>query len=192
MLFHAALSERTAGRNEEAAFLFLAARLRTARQILFEQGDRPQLIATMMMTVGPLIMPVLEADPELARRVVRRTIDWDRSTPDPFRDRQDASSGENARKIAEIDDGLRRLPDQIRANTARIAKAGEENEKAERQLKNMYAERCGSGIQEPVAAEAATTRIQRWEGRACVAKGEPPRPLASRPSPRRRPGPIPP
>jgi hypothetical protein len=159
-LFHAALSERTAGRNEEAAFLFLAARLRTSRQILFEQGDRPQLLATMLMTVGPLIMPVLEADPELARRVVRRTIDWDRSTPDPFRDRQDASSGENARKIAEIDDGLRRLPDQIRANTARIAKAREENEKAERQLKNMYAERCGSGILEPVAAEAATTRIQ--------------------------------
>ncbi|MDB5909036.1 MAG: hypothetical protein JWP34_3150 [Massilia sp.] len=160
MLFHAALSERTAGRNEEAAFLFVAARLRTSRQILFEQGDTPQLLATMMMTVGPLIMPVLEADPELARRVVRRTIDWDRSTPDPFRDRQDASSGENARKIAEIDDGLRRLPDQIRANTARIAKAREENETAERQLKNMYAERCGSGILEPVAAEAATTRIQ--------------------------------
>jgi hypothetical protein len=161
LLFHAALSERMAGRNEEAAFLFLAARLRTARQILFERGDRPQLIATMMMTVGPLIMPVLETDPELARRVVSRTIEWDRATPDPFRDRQDASSGENARKIAEIDNGLRRLPDQIRANSARIAEARVDNEKAERQLKKMYAERCGSGILEPVAAEAATTRIQR-------------------------------
>ena len=92
MLFHAAAGERMAGRKEEAAFLYLAARLRTARQILFESGDRPQLMAIMNMAVGPLVMPALEADAELARRVVRRVIEWDRSTPDPFRDRQEAKS----------------------------------------------------------------------------------------------------
>ncbi len=78
MLFHAASGERAAGRKEEAAFLFLAARLRTSRQILFENGDRP-LLTIMMMTVGPLVMPVLEADPELARRVVKRVIGSTRS-----------------------------------------------------------------------------------------------------------------
>jgi hypothetical protein len=160
MLFHAASGERATGRKEEAAFLYLAARLRTSRQILFEKGDRPQLLTIMMMTVGPLVMPVLEADPELARRVVQRVIDWDRSTPDPFRDGEEAKSGEIAKKIAEIDAGLARLPDQIRNNPARVAKAREENEQADRQIKSMHAQRCGPGTLDPVDAEAAAERIK--------------------------------
>jgi hypothetical protein len=160
MLFHAASGERAAGRKEEAAFLYLTARLRTSRQILFEKGDRPQLLTIMMMTVGPLVMPVLEADPELARRVVKRVIDWDRSTPDPFRDKEEAKSGEIAKKIAEIDAGLARLPDQIRDNPARVAKAREENEQAERQIKAMDVQRCGPGTLDPVDAEAAAERIK--------------------------------
>ena len=160
MLFHAASGERVAGRKEEAAFLYLAARLRTSRQILFEKGDRPQLLAIMMMTVGPLIMPVLEADPELARRVVRRVIDWDRSTPDPFRDQEAAKSGEIAGKLAEIDAGLARLPDQIRDDPDRVARARDADEQAERQIKSTHAERCGPGTLDPVDAEAATERIK--------------------------------
>lgn len=160
MLFHAASGERVAGRKEEAAFLYLAARLRTSRQILFEKGDRPQLLAIMMMTVGPLIMPVLEADPELARRVVRRVIDWDRSTPDPFRDREAAKSGGIAEKLAEIDAGLARLPDQIRDDPDRVAKARDADEQAGRQIKSTHAERCGPGTLDPVDAEAATERIK--------------------------------
>lgn len=106
MLFHAASGERLAGRREEAAFLYLAARLRTSRQILFEKGDRPQLLSIMLMTSGPLVMPILKADPELARRVVKRVIDWDRATPDPFREREAAKSGEIAEKLAAIDAAL--------------------------------------------------------------------------------------
>lgn len=160
MLFHAASGERAAGRTEEAAFLYLAARLRTSRQILFEKGDRPQLLTIMSVTVGSLIMPVLEADAELAGRVVRRMIDWDRSTPDPFRDREEAKSGEIAKKIAEIDAGLARLPDQIRDNPDRVAKARAENEQAERQIRTMYAQRCGPGTLDAVDAEAAAERIK--------------------------------
>ncbi len=160
MLFHAASGARMAGRKEEAAFLYLAARLRTSRQILFEKGDRPQLLAIMIMTTGPLIMPVLEADPELARRVVRRAIEWDRSTPDPFRDQEAAKSGEFPEKLAAIDAGLARLPDQIRDDPARVAKARDGDEQAERQIKSTRAERCGPGTLDPVDAEAATERIK--------------------------------
>lgn len=161
LLFQAASAERAAGQNEEAAFLFLAARLRTSRQILFEKGDRPQLLAIMMMTVGPLIMPMLEADPDLARRAVQRVIDWDRSTPDPFRDREEAKSAEVSSKIAEIDAGLARLPDQIRNNPARVAKARDENDQAEREIRALHARRCGPGTLDPVNAEAAAERITR-------------------------------
>lgn len=160
MLFHAASGERMAGRNEEAAFLYLVARLRTSRQILFEKGDRPQLLSIMLMTTGPLVMPVLEADPELARRVVRRVIDWDRATLDPFREREAAKSGEIAEKLAAIDVGLARLPDQIRDDPARVAQARQALADTERQIKSSYAQRCGPGTLDPADAEAATERIK--------------------------------
>lgn len=161
LLFHAATGERMAGRNEEAAFLFLAARLRTSRQILFEKGDRPQLLSIMLMTSGPLVMPVLEADPELARRVVTRVIDWDRTTPDPFREREAAKSGEMAEKIAAIDAGLARLPEQLRDDPARVARARQALDLSERQIKASYAQRCGPGTLDPADAGAAKERIAR-------------------------------
>lgn len=164
MLFHAATGERIAGRNEEAAFLYLAARLRTSRQILFEKGDRPQLLSIMLMTTGPLVMPVLEADPELARRVVKHVTDWDRATPDPFREREAAKSGEMAEKLAAIDAGLARLPDQLRdrlrTEPARVAQARQALDESERQIKASYAQRCGPGTLDPADAEAATERIK--------------------------------
>ena len=159
-LFQAALAQREAGHIEDAAFLFLAARLRTSRQILFEKGDRPQLLTIMVMSVGPLVIPVLEADANLARRVVRRTIAWDRVTPDPFRDRPEAKSGEIGKKMAEIDAGLARLPDQIADNPERVAQAREQNKESELQIKAMYTQRCGPGTLDLLDAEAATERIQ--------------------------------
>lgn len=160
LLFHAASGERAAGRKEEAAFLYLAARLRTSRQILFEKGDRPQLLAIMIMTTGSLVMPTLEADPELARRAVGRVIDWDRSTPDPFRDREAAKGGEIAAKLVEIDAGLARLPDQLRDDPARVARAREADAAADGQVKSIHAGLCGPGSLDPVDAEAATERIK--------------------------------
>ncbi len=160
MLFHAASGERMAGRREEAAFLYLAARLRTSRQILFEKGDRPQLLSIMLMTSGPLVMPILEADPELARRVVKHVIDWDRATPDPFREREAAKSGEIAEKLAAIDAALTRLPDQLRDDPARVAQARQALDESERQIKASYAQRCGPGTLDPADAEAATERIK--------------------------------
>lgn len=160
MLFHAAMGERMAGRKEEAAFLYLAARLRTARQILFEKGDRLQLIAVMSMTVGPLVMPVLEADPALARTVVKRVIDWDRSTPDPFRDREAAKAGDIPEKLAKIDAVLARFPEQIGGDPARLVSARDADQRAEQQIKSTNVQRCGPGTLDAVDAEVATTRIR--------------------------------
>lgn len=161
MLFHAASGERIAGRTEDAAFLYLVARLRTSRQLLFEKGDRPQLLSIMLMTVGPMVMPVLEADPQLARRVVERAIEWDRATTDPFREREAAKSGEIAEKLTAIDEGLRRLPDQLRDDPARVAQARQALDESERQIQASYAQRCGPGTLDPADAEAAAERMQR-------------------------------
>jgi hypothetical protein len=125
----------------------------------------------MNMTVGPLVMPALEADADLARRVIRRVIEWDRSTPDPFRDRKEAKSGEIAKKIAELDAGLARVPDQVRNDPDRRVKAREADEEADRQMKAMHAERCGPGTLDPVDAEAMGKRIK--EQAELLAKAHP-------------------
>jgi hypothetical protein len=171
MLFYAASGERIAGRTEEAAFLFLAARLRTSRQILFEKGDRPQLLSVMLMTIGPMVMPILEADPELARRVVKRVIEWDRATTDPFREREAAKSGEIAEKLTAIDEGLTHLPDQLRDNSASVSQARRALDESERQIKASYAQRCGPGTLDPADAEAAAERIKR--AAESLARGHP-------------------
>lgn len=161
MLFHAASAMRMAGHKEEAAFLYLAARLRASRQILFEKGDRPQLLAIMTMTTGPLIMPGLTTDPDMARRVVQRVLEWDRATPDPFRAREAAKSEEMQVSLAKIDDGLVRLPDLLIEDPARVEKARIEEEQAERMIKAGRDERCGPGKLDAVEAEAATERIRK-------------------------------
>jgi len=160
MLFYAASGELSLGRKEEAAFWYLAARLRTGRQMLFEKGDRPQLLAVMDMTIGAGIMPVLQADPDMARRVVRRVIDWDRATPDRFREREDAKSGEAAGKLAQLEAGLRALPDELAKDPARVAQARETVQALDRLEGEAWAQRCGPGTLDAVDAEAASRRIK--------------------------------
>lgn len=145
ILYQAALGLAVAGQNEQAAVMYLAARLRTFRQVLFEKGERPQLLGVMEMTISPLVMPILMADFELARRLVQRVIAWDRSTPDPFRDSATAKSGEIQRKSAEIDAALARLPDQIRDAHDGAALARARDTDAKRQIRLIAAERCGPG-----------------------------------------------
>lgn len=160
MLFFAASAERALGRKEEAAFWYLAARLRTGRQLLFERGDRSQLLAVMDMTVGADVMPMLQADPELARRLVERVQQWDRATPDPFRDREDAKSGDVRTKLAAHDAGLRALPEQLAKDPAAIAQARAAEQARDRLEPELRARRCGPGTLDAVDAEAASTKIK--------------------------------
>lgn len=156
ILFQAAMGLRMAGRKEDAAFFYLAARLRTSRQILFEKGDRPQLLGIMNMTVGGVVTPVLQDDPDLAREAVRRAIEWDRKTPDPFRDGAAARTLDYPKQLAEIDAGLARLPGQLRDEPPRSA-----NERAavERFIETGHAERCGPGALDAGDLPAANKRI---------------------------------
>jgi hypothetical protein len=112
------------------------------------------------MTIGPLILPAIESDSELAHKVVKRVIKWDQSTPDPFRDHDAAKSNETQKRIAELNDALARLPEQISSNPARIAKAHDMDMQAERQVQSMYVERCGPGTLDPVNIETASKRIK--------------------------------
>lgn len=159
MLFNAAAAQRAAGFKEEAAFFYLLAQLRTARQLLLKRGDLPQLRMITAGAVGPLIMPILEADPELARKVVRRVIEWDRTAPDPFRDDESAKSGDMPEKLARLDASLARLPEELEKDTARTANARESNLQAERLLEK-FNERCRTTRLDSINLEAATEAIK--------------------------------
>ena len=148
MFFIAASSLRLAGEREEAAFLYLAGRLRISRQLLFQQGDRVQLLAVMQMTAGPLVLPSLYLDPAMARRVVRRIIDWDRKTPDPFRDQPAAKTADMQGQLAAIDATLAGFPAQLESNRQEMDRAPAAE--AERMVKAKLARQCGPGSLDPV------------------------------------------
>jgi hypothetical protein len=145
MLFNAAFSERMAGQQEQAGFLFLAGLLRTNRQLLFKRGDRVQLLTVMQMTVGPLVLPSLTLDPTMARRVVRRVIDWDRQTPDPYRDGPEAKTADFPARLAAIDAVLAGFPRQLESDRAHIDAAPELQAEAERQVGANHAANCRPG-----------------------------------------------
>jgi hypothetical protein len=138
LLFHAALAERIAGSKEQAAFLYLAARLRMSRQALVGRDEARQALGALVVTISPLIMPDLLADPGLTRRAVERTAAWDRATPDPYRDAALAKGGGFPAKLAEIDAAMAGLPGQAQAGGDRPALLAE----AARQLAAMREERC--------------------------------------------------
>lgn len=161
LLFHAAGNERRIGDKEQAAFLFLAARLRSMRHVLFEQGERPQLLAVMLMSLGPQIAPTLLADRKLAGDVVARVIEWDRVTPDPYRDRKDGSSTEVQHKLAELDARLAELPDQTGNDPHQLAEARSAEEQTTRRFEADHAERCGPGTLDSVDIELVDKTIQR-------------------------------
>lgn len=163
LLYQAALGERRAGNREEAAFLLLAARLRTARQALFEPGDRTQLFAVYEMTSAPLILPALEVDPRMSRRVAQRVRDWDRVTPDPFRDGRAIAP----EQLARIDAVLARWLDPPALDAAGLAVVRQSEAYTEQVMREDRAERCAAGMPDLDEIEAATRRI-RSEAEALV------------------------
>ena len=158
VLFPAAISMRMAGDHEQAAFLYFAARLRVGRQLLFQQGDRVQVLRVMEMTAGPLVFPDLYLDPALARRVVERVIEWDRNTPDPFRDRP-AHADDIQRQLAAIDQVLAGIPAELQADRSGMNAAPQAQAEARRMVQLAREDRCGPGKMDPVDLEAAMAGI---------------------------------
>lgn len=74
----------THGKKDEAVFWFYAAQLRARYQIAINNGDRGQLLAVMLMTVGPAINNYEFQNVPNFIQVLDRVLDWDKRTPNPF------------------------------------------------------------------------------------------------------------
>lgn len=106
-MFPAAFALFQNGDRDEAVFWFYAAQLRTRYQLAFQSGDRGQLLAVMMMTVGAPINNYAYQDARKLDRVIDRVLDWDKTTPNPLRERPRAADVE--KKVEQAYAGLREL-----------------------------------------------------------------------------------
>ena len=91
-LFKPALTFYLHGKKDEAVFWFHAAQLRVKYQLAFEKGDIGQLLQIMRMTIGPPILNYAFQNTSNLDRILDRVLEWDKKTPNPFRDRTRSES----------------------------------------------------------------------------------------------------
>ena len=139
------------GEKDEAVFWFYAAQLRVRYQLVFEKGDRGQLLSVMLMTVGPPINNYAFQDVRKLNRIIDRVLEWDKSTPNPFREKP--RTGEIEVKLEKVYSGLHDLRIKLaieRDDIERKARA------AAPQLERMYLQSktrpCRSGEPDPAYA----------------------------------------
>lgn len=101
------------GKKDDAVFWFYAAQLRVRYQLVFEKGDRGQLLSVMMMTMGPAINNYAFQDISSLNRILDRVLEWDKSTPNPFRDR--IRSKEDDKQVEQVYTGFRDLKTKLSA-----------------------------------------------------------------------------
>lgn len=111
MLFPASAALFQHGRKDEAVFWFYAAQLRARYQLAFEKGDRGQLLTIMMMTVGQPVNNYAFQNTSNLNRILDRVLEWDKRTPNPFKDR--ARSESIDKQIEQVYSGLRDLKSKI-------------------------------------------------------------------------------
>lgn len=106
------------GKKDEAVFWFYAAQLRTRYQLVFEKGDRGQLLTIMMMTAGVQINNYAFQDTANFSRILDRVLEWDRATPNPFRDQPTSDLVDQ--QVAKVYSGLADLKTKLIVDKANI------------------------------------------------------------------------
>lgn len=112
-LFNPALVLFLHGNKDDAVFWFYAAQLRVRYQLVFENGDRGQLLSVMMMTMGPAINNYAFQDVSNLNRILDRVLEWDIKSPNPFRGKARSESVD--KQIEQAYSGLRDLKAKLAA-----------------------------------------------------------------------------
>jgi hypothetical protein len=101
------------GKKDDAVFWFYAAQLRARYQLVFQGGDRGQLLQIMMMTIGPPINNYAFHDVRKLVRQLDRVLEWDKATLNPLSAR--ARSEDTEIRIKEVYSGFRDLRTKLLA-----------------------------------------------------------------------------
>ncbi len=138
------------GKKDEAVFWFYAAQLRTRYQLIFEKGDRGQLLMIMMMTIGVPINNYAFQDTANFLRILDRVLEWDRATPNPFRDQPRSDLVDQ--QVAKIYSGLTDLKAKLIAEKADIEGKARQAAPGIEQTYNLKGNRSCRDIQPKIDA----------------------------------------
>jgi hypothetical protein len=157
MLFSPAAVLFQHGLKDDGVFWFYAAQLRVRYQLAFEKGDRGQLLSVMLMTTGPQINNYAFQDVSNLERILDRVREWDKKTPNPFREQPRSESID--KQLEQVYAGLRDLKAKLIAEKSDLeAKA----RKAAPEIERMYAVRdnphCRAGQVDPANAAQETIK----------------------------------
>lgn len=159
--FAPAMALFRSGEREEALFWFYAAQLRTRYQLVFEQGDRGQLLTVMLMTVGGPINNFGYQNPELLVSTYDHVLKWDQTTPNPWRNT--TQTAEQRARVSDIYEGFQTLRQKV-LDEAPTLKA--EAQRQTRFYEQMDADRCRPGRLDPSmvkqARRAEQKEVERW------------------------------
>lgn len=160
LLFMAAATLFQHGKKDEAVFWFYAAQLRTRYQLVFENGDRGQLLAIMLMTIGTPINNYAFQDANNLRHILDKVLEWDKTTPNLFRDKPHSDAEEQ--KIALIYTGIRDFQSKIIAERTDLeAKARKAAPEIERMYTAKSNPKCRADQVDPASATQETEKEKK-------------------------------
>lgn len=143
------------GRKDEGVFWFYAAQLRARQQMVVKNGDRGQLLAIMMMTMGPVINNYAFQNTVNLTQILDKVLKWDKDTPNPFRD--EAKLQKLDSKIEQIYAGFNELKSKLVIdNVSMEAAARQAAPGIEQMYARMNSERCRNGQPDPAYANQIT------------------------------------
>ncbi|MBK9445061.1 MAG: hypothetical protein IPO00_02530 [Betaproteobacteria bacterium] len=135
-------------KKDEAVFWFYAAQLRVRYQLVFEKGDRGQLLSIMLMTVGLPINNYAFQDVRKLNQVIDRVLEWDTAAPNPFREKP--RSREVEASLEKVYSGIRDLKEKL--STERVddeQKAKSEAQQMEQMAAQLKPRPCQPGELDP-------------------------------------------
>ncbi len=139
------------GQKDEAVFWFYAAQLRTRYQLVFQKGDRGQLLQIMLMTVGQPINNYAFQDVLKLGRQIDRLLEWDKATPNPHR--EGTRSEDIEAQIRKVYSGFRDLKAKLLAEKDDIEqKAKVAAPQIEQLSAQMRPSPCQPGMPDPAYA----------------------------------------
>lgn len=139
------------GKKDDAVFWFYAAQLRARYQLVFERGDRGQLLAAMMMTIGIPINNYAFQDVEKLGRILEQVLEWDKRTPNPFNNKP--KTPDTDRAIEQIYSGFHKLEQKIIAEKADLeSKARAAAPMIEQTYSKQASSLCSKGQIDPADA----------------------------------------
>lgn len=158
------------GQKDEAVFWYYAVQLRTRYQLVFEKGDRGQLLMVMSMTTGQLINNYALQDTTRFTQTLDRVLEWDQKTVNPYRDKPQTEANKN--EITKIYDGMRELKAKVSADKEKYETQARKNAlQIEQAYTGAFKTQCQSGQLDPALVDQETKK--EWAKAIQFAKSNP-------------------